>query len=151
MQFFIILNVPSSLDAVVPNIIQLLSLSEYNLLETIYANPNLLVFLTNNPNLVNYLNNFNNEINIVKSLPGIDQPITNLYDLFNSNANFSLYLNSLEQFIFDGYQFFRLLFAQAYNQNMYYTAYRNNSNLINLIYKSLLYTTPTLVDIFEIE
>ncbi len=132
-----------------PNIITLLSLTDYNLLETIYKNPNLLVFLTNNPNLVNYLNNFNNEINIVKSLNGIDQPITNLYDLFNSNANFAFYLNSLEQFIFDGYQFFRLLFAQAYNQNIYYTAYRNNSDLINLIYKSILYTTPTLIDIFE--
>ncbi len=132
-----------------PNIIRLLSLTEYDLLETIYLNPNLLVFLTNNPNLVNYLNNFNNEINILKSLNGIDKPITNLYDLFNSNANFSLYLNSLEQFIFDGYQIFKLLFAQAYNQNIYYSSYRNDTNLINLIYKSILYTTPTLVDIFE--
>lgn len=133
----------------IPNIIELLSLTEYNLLETIYKNPNLLVFLTNNPNLVNYLNNFSNEINILKSLNGINNPITNLYDLFTSNPNFSIYLNSREQFIYDGYQIFKNIFAQAYNQNIYYTNYRNNNNLIDLIYTSILYTTPTLADIFE--
>ncbi len=132
-----------------PNIIQLLSLSEYNLLETIYLNPNLLVFLTNNPDLVNYLNNFNNEISTLKSLNGIDQPITNLYDLFKNNSTFSLYINSLDQFIFDSYKIFEMLFSQAYNHNLYYTTYRNNTNLINLLYLSILFTTPTLIDLIE--
>ncbi len=132
-----------------PNIILLLSLTEYNLLETIYLNPNLLVFLTNNPNLVNYLNNFNNEINTLKSLNGINSPTTNLYDLFNNNQNFSIYLNTLQQFIFDNYKIFEKLFSQAYNSNIYYSTYRSNENLINLIYKSILYTNPSLIDIFE--
>ncbi len=138
-----------------PNIIQLLSISSldpgYTLLETIYQNPNLLVFLTNNPDLVNYLNNFNNEITTVTSLTGINLPATNLYDLFMSNANFSLYINTIQQILFDGYKVFEELFSQGYNKNIYYIAYKSspNDSLITLIYNSLLYTFPTLIDIFE--
>ncbi len=132
-----------------PNIVSLLSLQGYDLINTIYLNPNLLVFLTNNPNLVNYLNNFNNEINSLTSLTGVDKPATNLYDLFSANSTFSIYLNTLEQFIFDNYKIFELLFSQNYNSNVYYSSYRKNTNLINLLYLSILYTYPTLIDIIE--
>ncbi len=132
-----------------PNIIQLLSYTEYSILETIYQNPNLLVFLTNNPNLVNYLNAFTNEISILKSLPGINLPSTNLYDLFNANTNYSIYINGLDQFIFDNYRIFEMLFGQAYNRNLYYYAYRNSTKLIDLLYTSILYTNPTLIDLIE--
>ena len=135
-----------------PNIIQLLSTPVYGptLLATIYANPNLLVFLTNNPDLVNYLNNFNNEITTVVGLTGVALPATNLYNLFNSNANFSLYLNTINQILFDGYRIFEELFSQGYNKNIYYIAYKSSDPLITLIYNSLLYIgSPTLIDVFE--
>jgi hypothetical protein len=122
----------------------------------IYGNPNFINFLYDNPNLITY---FTQNITILQNfitLPGLDSPIIDLYELvkyystYSGNSNISSQLNQspLIVGIDSGIGTNSILSTLIKNNNSLKSLINQNYNLN--IYYTYLITDPLIVDLLNI-